>query len=71
MVAPNLWQLLSEALGQKITKHNCRLVLELLVDKPSLSHRSFLHERPQNTVIEPLEGQVPLDSPFYIEQEIS
>jgi len=70
VVAPKLWQLLSEALGQKVTKHNCRLVLESLLDKPSLSHTPFLHETQQNTILVPLEGQVPLGSPFYIEQDL-
>ena len=72
VVAPKLWQLLSQALGEKITKHNCKLLLEsLVVDKPSLSATSFLHETTQKTSLEPLEGQVPIDSPFYIQQDLN
>ncbi len=70
VVAPKLWQLLSEAVGEKVTKHNCSLVLESLLNDTSLSQASFLPEKQEKTSLEDLEGQVPLDSLFYIEQQL-
>lgn len=70
VVAPRLWQLLSQILGEKITKHNCCLVLESLLDKSSPSHLSDSWKALQETTLEPLEGQVPLNSPFYVEQDL-
>jgi len=70
VVAPRLWQLLSQVLGEKVTKHNCCLVLESLLDKSPFSHLPDCREALQEKTLEPLEGQVPLDSLFYIEQDL-
>lgn len=45
--------------------------MESLLDKPLLYSTSILHETPQKTTLESLEGQVSLDSPFYIQQDLS
>ncbi|MGL5080512.1 MAG: AAA-like domain-containing protein [Microcoleaceae cyanobacterium] len=67
-VAPKLWCLLSEAIGEKVSKINCRFLLEQQLKSGSSqgtfdaasSYTSVLSERPG--------GQVPLTSPFYIER---
>lgn len=65
-VAPRLWNLLSEVVGEKVSKINCRFLLEQklraglnsqVLDPVSI-YASVLAERPG--------GQVPLASPFYI-----
>ncbi|BAZ23688.1 hypothetical protein NIES4073_45770 [Kalymmatonema gypsitolerans NIES-4073] len=77
-VAPKLWQLLSEALGEKVNKTNLAALLEQRLEK----FASF--DNPQTTettaaiktagfsteryVLESPEGQVPLASSLYIER---
>ncbi|MBD2168118.1 AAA-like domain-containing protein [Calothrix membranacea FACHB-236] len=68
MVAPKLWQLLSEIFGEKINRTNCRAVLEHQLE-PKFSQTALKHtEKPQKIDLEPPEGQVPLASSFYIER---
>ncbi|BAZ00092.1 hypothetical protein NIES37_40750 [Tolypothrix tenuis PCC 7101] len=70
MVAPKLWQLLSEIFGEKINRTNCRAVLEHQLDV-KFSQTTFKHiEKPQKIDLEPPEGQVPLASSFYIEHSL-
>ncbi len=64
--APKLWQLLSETLGEKVSKKNCRFLL----DKKLKNVKKFT---PSNLISSGLtlefpEGQVPLNSTFYIER---
>ncbi len=83
MVAPELWKLLSEILGEKINRTNCRRQLHDLVEKisylecqtvdvasSSLSLEEIEQDSPAITqnqfILEVPEGQVPLESPFYI-----
>jgi len=64
LVAPKLWRLLSQALGKRVNRNNCRIKLEsYLENKTALG----LPQVPQITIESP-EGQVPLASPFYIER---
>ncbi|BAY30128.1 hypothetical protein NIES2107_19720 [Nostoc carneum NIES-2107] len=68
MVAPKLWQLLSEIFGEKINRTNCRAVLEHQLE-PKFFQKAFQHtEKPQKIDLEPPDGQVPLASSFYIER---
>jgi len=72
-IGSQLWQDLSKALGQKVTKKNLHLVL-----KKYQQGRIYLQELPENSRLEALSditsaskidfpsGPVPLDSPFYI-----
>ncbi len=71
MVGSNLWELLSEALEEKVTKKNFRAVLQRrnitpqnleIVDKPSKPGLSRTIE------LELPEGQVPLNSRFYVQR---
>ncbi|MFP4578747.1 MAG: AAA-like domain-containing protein, partial [Coleofasciculus sp.] len=67
-VAPKLWRLLSKACGEKVNKTNFRSVLErrLFSDK-GLATANFLKPR-QFVPLEVPEGQVPLNSIYYIER---
>lgn len=60
-VIPQLWHLLSETFGQKVTKANCYLILEQ-------SRESIAKTRARQVKLESPEGPVPLASPFYIER---
>ncbi|MEB3278626.1 MAG: AAA-like domain-containing protein [Lyngbya sp.] len=66
--APKLWNLLSEILGEKVSKTNCRCLLE----KQLINSVKFNHNPDKGTSnpvsIELPEGQVPLASLFYIER---
>jgi hypothetical protein len=77
VAAPRLWRLLSDVLGQKVTKSNVRRVLEQHLEQhlertisianpsiPSLSPPSSEHSPTQ--WLECPTGSVPLGSPFYI-----
>ena len=83
LVAPELWKLLSEILGEKVNRTNCTQQLNNLVEKISylesktvdVASSSLPLEKidqdsqaiTQNKFIfEDLEGQVPLNSPMYI-----
>ncbi len=64
--APKLWQLLSETLGEKVSKANCRLLLEKQLKNPTgFTHSSLISSA---VTLEFPEGQVPLNSAFYIER---
>ena len=69
-VGPQLWQKLSEALGEEVTKSNFKGALERAWKKqlyPSID----LNVQLESSLAElPFpEGSVPLDSPFYVERD--
>ncbi|MGB7441619.1 MAG: AAA-like domain-containing protein [Coleofasciculaceae cyanobacterium] len=69
-IAPKLWQQLSVALGEKVSKHNCRTLLKQRLNNLSNQHNSPLRNslKSKNKNLEFPEGQTPLYSPFYIER---
>ena len=68
LVAPKLWQLLSNTLGEKVNRTNCRAVLEQRLDNSSLQTISQPTQMQQKIVLESPEGQVSLSSTLYIER---
>ncbi len=83
LIAPELWKLLSELLGEKINCTNCRKQLNELNQKISYLERQTVEVEssslpleltaqfsqeitPQELILEEPEGQVPLDSPLYV-----
>ncbi len=67
-VAPKLWQLLTELLNQKVSKANCRFILEQSLKSPPLPSQANLPNNLYSAPLESPEGQVPLSSKFYIER---
>jgi AAA-like domain len=68
VVAPQLWQLLSKVMGQKVTKSNLRSVLERQL-ATQIATRAVLRVAPGPGDRPPLDhptGSVPLGSPFYV-----
>ncbi len=76
VVAPELCRRLSVFIGRRVTKKNCRALLESyatnsLAPEKKLQKKSFPSLSPKiNEEISPCfpSGSLPLDSPFYIEQ---
>lgn len=84
VVAPELYQRLSQVIGQRVTKKNCRVVLESYGTSqatPETTNLQYFAENPVNCVREATlpeypqdtspcypSGSVPLDSPFYIKR---
>jgi AAA-like domain len=79
VVAPELYQLLSRLIGQRVTKKNCRLLLESYINtqgdqdvKPSgqylLKPDPVVNIEQQDKLPSYPSGSVPLDSPFYLER---
>jgi hypothetical protein len=83
VVAPELYRRLSEVTGKRVTKKNCRAILQsyLTSETEPITNRSGLESSLQNAQIPnsspPLQpssspgypcGAVPLDSPFYLKQ---
>ncbi|MEO0687222.1 MAG: AAA-like domain-containing protein, partial [Cyanobacteria bacterium J06649_11] len=74
VVAPELYQRLSEVIGKRVTKKNCRMLLESYSTTqatPEIKNLQNLVEIPvnfdyQDTSPSYPSGSVPLDSPFYI-----
>ena len=65
VVAPNLWRRLSELLGKRINKKNCRSVLESYFgDQPRLPQL----DRSDTSLYYP-SGAIPLGSEFYIQRQ--
>ena len=69
-VGPQLWQKLSKALGEEVTKSNFKGALERAWKRqlhpsidPNVQLKSSLAELPFP------EGSIPLDSPFYVERD--
>lgn len=65
--APSLWKLLSDVLGEKVNKQNCRVVLER---RSRTSANTSTQPQKYQSLAESKfpEGEVPLDSPFYIDR---
>ena len=74
VVAPELYQRLSKFIGQRVTKKNCRLLLETYATTqaaPEIKPRQHLAgTSPVNQSTSPCypSGSVPLDSLFYLER---
>lgn len=74
VVAPELYQRLSKLIGQRVTKKNCRLLLESYATNPKtkpLSLEQDIANTPnvnQNATPCYPSGSVPLDSPFYLKR---
>lgn len=76
VIAPKLYQLLSDPLGKRVTKKNCRTLLASYVlsqdgQKIIPSKQNFIGFFPnshQDILLQFPNGAVPLDSPFYIKQ---
>ncbi|MBW4602672.1 MAG: AAA-like domain-containing protein [Calothrix sp. FI2-JRJ7] len=68
-VAPKLWQLLSDTVGEKVNRTNCDAVLKERLE--SLSSVNVLRDnQAYRRILELPEGSVPLLSPLYIERGI-
>ncbi|MFM6193949.1 MAG: AAA-like domain-containing protein [Planktothrix sp.] len=67
-LAPHLWQLLSDVMGEKVTKANCRCVLERELKDKNIPKMFPKIVSNQPIFLESPEGQVPLNSIFYIER---
>ncbi|AOY83054.1 AAA-like domain-containing protein [Moorena producens JHB] len=81
VVAPDLYQRLSEVIGQRVSKKNCRVLLESYATAQTSSETNPLkqdlvkQDLPGNPAHETGEilpsypsGSIPLDSPFYLER---
>jgi hypothetical protein len=73
VVAPELCRRLSELMGRRVTKKNCRVLLESYVATSETiprrqSSESFYPQANQEMIPRFPSGAVPLDSPYYIEQ---
>ena len=75
-LAPSLWHLMSEVVGAKVTKSNCRSMLLRYIDRETSylaipTHKVSIHQTHTETKL-PLElptENVPLGSPYYIQRE--
>lgn len=67
-VAPHLWQLLSDMLGEKVSKTNCRCLLERELDEKNIPEIFPKINFTEQKILESPKGQVPLNSIFYIER---
>ena len=68
VAAPKLWRLLSQAVEEKVTKYNCLTLLEQKLKNRSSSPNYPCMRKSQQLTLEFPEGQVPLNSHFYIER---
>ncbi len=68
VVAPKVWQLISGIVGEKVTRNNCRAVLEQQYKKSGTPQKLIVIPPIAKIVLEFPEGQVPLDSPLYVER---
>ncbi|MDJ0596624.1 MAG: AAA-like domain-containing protein [Pleurocapsa sp. MO_226.B13] len=76
VVAPELYQRLSKIIGQRVTKKNCRALLESYVTIPAVPETKPLsqdmavfpcHENQEASPCYP-SGSVPLNSPYYLKR---
>ncbi|MBW4593148.1 MAG: AAA-like domain-containing protein [Brasilonema angustatum HA4187-MV1] len=70
IVAPKLWQLISNTVGEKINRTNCRAVLELRLEGLFLQTTSKPAQTQRKIALESPEGQVALSSTLYIERDV-
>ena len=76
VVAPELWRRLSNLTGRRVTKKNCRVILQSYISAPTTSVTSLSTQPLGNSSPDIQEysspvypsGAVPLNSPFYLEQ---
>ena len=76
VVAPELYQRLSQLIGQRVTKKNCRLLLESYIETNQVAlgtgtpKQDLTRSRQINPDALPCypSGSVPLNSPFYLER---
>ncbi|PSB45505.1 serine/threonine protein kinase [Cyanosarcina cf. burmensis CCALA 770] len=67
VVAPELCQRLSRLIGKRVTKKNCRALLEFYAARSASETNDLLSADPQEMSPSYPSGSVPLNSPFYIE----
>ncbi|MBD2165550.1 AAA-like domain-containing protein [Calothrix membranacea FACHB-236] len=67
VVAPELWQRLSGVIGRRVTKKNCRALLESYAAQSTSQTNVFSPVDPQEISPSYPSGSVPLNSPFYIQ----
>ena len=71
VVAPELYQRLSKIIGQRVTKKNCRTLLESHVTKKAIAQRtSFKINQDRDFLPCYPSGSVPLNSPFYLKRSL-
>ena len=76
VVAPELYQRLSKIVGQRVTKKNCRKLLELYIGKETSATTAPPNRSPsslklnQRTSPPYPNGSVPLNSPFYLRRSV-
>lgn len=76
VVAPELYQRLSKLLGQRVTKKNCRMLLESYATTQANPQKKqgkqssveFTPKTNQNTSPSYPSGSIPLNSPFYLKR---
>ncbi|MDF5733160.1 MAG: AAA-like domain-containing protein, partial [Rhizonema sp. PD38] len=68
VVAPKVWQLISAVFGEKVTRINCRAVIEKKLKDSAFAQNLNVNTPPEKILLEFPEGQVSLDSPFYVER---
>lgn len=80
VVAPELYQRLSKVIGQRVTKKNCRMLLESRLDKKAMPKTSIFKQDRTKTALDPSPKQnsllcypsasVPLNSSFYLKRSL-
>lgn len=76
VVAPELLKRISNVVGERVTKKNCRGYLEIYLTSNTIPKKTFLRQNSRNLstgvkqVMSPRfpSGAIPLDSPFYIQR---
>ncbi len=78
VVAPELYKRLSQLIGKRVIKKNCRELLESYYDAQIISEKTFISEKsadfPANTNSKSQtfprypSGSIPLDAPYYIKR---
>lgn len=75
VVAPELYQRLAKIVGQRMTKKNCRMLLESHISQETTSKTAPQKPTPsllnnQDTLPPYPSGSVPLNSPFYLRRSV-
>lgn len=71
VVGPELYQRLSKIVGQRITKKNCRMLLESYVTKKAIAEKALLRINQGRDVLPCYpSGSVPLNSHFYLKRSL-
>ena len=82
VVAPELFKRLSLVIGQRISKKNCRILLESYVQKQATTNKKLVREQSNNYIVKTNEinnaldnllphypgGSIPLDSIYYVKR---